>query len=455
MLRYRAKALGRRLAGGSVLARVALLVVLALALVAIWLGVDALAVADLAGPTPAARETAVRERTFWLTTLAAFIFAYSTFEVFFRASDTRLVGSLPIRGRTRYLDLMSRAALLHAPLFLPLGAYGAALAVRGAPDAGVYSVLVAAVVFVVGIPLCVWLHLLAGHSLLSDASPIKRQLAGGVVADEAALLVYAPAVGLLGTLLLGIAADFAFRDAVLRGRAGVLAPVLGGGLAIAVLAVVKSMTLCDRSLHLIMPRFSEFDVPPPFRDDGVRRRVPGERFAGLLPLAARPFFFRDLRQLRRRFRLDRILLWVYVAATLRLDLADDAPATLVTHLVVLGLFTGVFLGSAFRLRGRELASPWLDRALPTDPRGALIGRLAADAVLPGGALLATTLAPAVAGDAGLAAATFGLGLALVALLLGASHVIAARAFPDRVLAAATAWRGLLLALTGAVLWQLP
>lgn len=433
----------------------ALLLVFGLALAAIWLGVDALAAADLLSPDPAARETAIRERTFWLTTLAALIFAYSTFEVFFRASDTRLVGTLPIRGRTRYLDLMSRAALLHAPLFLPLAAYGAALAVRGAGEAGLYSVLVSAVVFVVGIPLCVWLHLLAGHSLLSDASPLKRQLSGGVVADEAALLVYAPAVGLLGTLLLGIAADFALRDAIIRGRGGVLAPVLAGGLGIAALAVAKSMSLCDRSLHLIMPRFAEFDVPPPFRDDGVRRRVPGEGVARLLPVKARPFFLRDLRQLRRRFRLDRILLWVYAAVLLRLDLGGDAPASLAGHLVALGLFAGVFLGSAFRLRGRELASPWLDRALPSDPRGALWGRVAADALLPAWALLITAIAPALTGDVALAAAVLGLGLALVSALLAGSHALAARAFPDRVLAAAAAWRGLLLAATGAVLWQLP
>ena len=46
-------------------------------------------------------------------------------------------------------------------------------------------------------------------------------------------------------------------------------------------------------------------------------------------------------------------------------------------------------------------------------------------------------------------------LALVAALLTVSHLLAARAFPDRVLAAAAIWRGLLLAATGAVLWQLP
>ncbi|PKN58708.1 MAG: hypothetical protein CVU56_04530 [Deltaproteobacteria bacterium HGW-Deltaproteobacteria-14] len=452
---YRSKALGRRLAGGSWLARVALLAVLALVLGALWLGVDALAAADLASPDPASRESAVRERTFWLTTLAALIFAYSTFEVFFRASDTRLIGSLPIRGRTRYLDLMSRAALLHAPLFVPLAAYGAALAARGAGAAGVYAVLVAAVVFVVGIPLCVWLHLLAGRSLLSDASALKRQLAGGVVADEAALLVYAPAVGLLGTLVLGIVADFALRDALLRGRAGILAPVLAGGAGVAAFAIAKAMSLCDQSLHLIMPRFAEFDVPPPFRDDGVRRKVPGERLGRLLPVTARPYFLRDLRQLRRRYRLDRILLWVYGAALLRLDLGGHAPASLAAHLVALGLIVGVFLSSAFRLRGRELASPWLDQALPTDPRAAPLGRLAADAILPTWALVVTAAAPLFTGDLALAAASLGLGLPLVAALLAASHAVAARAFPDRVLAAAALWRGLLLAATGAVLWQLP
>lgn len=347
---------------------------------------------------------------------------------------------------------MSRAALLHLPLLLPLCGYGLALALRGAPAAGAYAASLFTLVFVVGIPLCVWLHLLAGRTLLTDASALKRYLAGGVIADEAALLVYAPAVGLLGTLLLAIAGDFALRDAVLRGRADLALPFALAALALAALAIFKSRALCDRDLHRILPRFAEFDVPPPFRDDGVRRVVPGERLAPALPAAARPMFLRDLRQLRRRYRLDRVLLWLYAAALLRMDLADDAPAPLASHLVALAALVGLALAPAFRLAGRTLASPWLERSFPVDAAGARVGRLAASSIYPLWALLITAVVPLVAGAPALAAAALGLGLPLVAALLLASQALAALAYPDRVFAAATAWRALVIALLGGALW---
>ncbi len=419
----------------------------------LWLGLDSFGATD-AALSSRLRDIAVRERVFWLAALASLVFAYTTFEIFFRARDTRLIGVLPIRGRTRYLDLLARSALAHLPLALPVAMYGLSLLRHDATTEGQYALVMTAVVFIVGIPLCSWLHLLAGRSLLSDTSALKRQLAAGVVADEAALLVYAPAVGLLATLAATVAAELALHEGILRGRPGMILPVGAGALAIAAVAIVKGMSLCDKTLHLIMPRFAEVDVPPPFRDDGVRQHVPGEGLASRLPAAARPYFLRDLRQLRRRFRLDRILLWIYGGALLQLNLGGDAPAPLAANLAALALFVAALVGSAFRVRGRELASPWLDRALPHDRRAAAIGRLAADAIYPLWAVALTALCVAIAGGLASAAATLGLGLALCAALLGASHGLSAAAFPDRILAAAAAWRGLVIALLGVVLWQL-
>jgi len=453
LLAYRLRALSRRATEGALWARLIAVILIGLALVGVWLGMGSLAASDAAlGPL---RDEAVRDRTFTFCALAALIFAYSTFEVFFRAGDARLVGTLPIRGRTRYVDLMARAVLTHLPLWLPLGAYAAGLACAGAPGPGLYVALVSGAVFGAGLPICVWLHLLAGRSLLTPSSALRRQLAGGVIDPEAGFLLYAPALGLLATLLGGVALDIALNEGILKGRDELVAPTLVVVGLVAVVALFRGAAVADAALHRIMPRFSEVDVPPPFRDDGVRRHVPGERLAGRLPARLRPYFLRDLRQIRRRHRLDRLLLWAYLGVSIVLGLGRPAAelASLPGYLAALTAFVGLLLGSAFRLHGAELASPSLEQTLPQDALAARRARLLADAIYPLGAVLATAAGVAATGGFLAAALVLPLGVALVAVLLGLSQLLARRAYPDRVLMAALAWRTLLIALVGVALWQ--
>ena len=387
-------------------------------------------------------ETLVRDQVFWLGTLAALIYSYTTFEVFFRAPDARFLATLPLSGAHRFDDLFARAVVMHLPLVFPAVAYAAALflsPLAGAAQAGLYTLIVGLVQFAVGLCLAIVLHLSAGRSLLSKGTEIRKLLAGMSVPDDAALLVYAPALGLFGTLVLGIFIDLAFRDAIFRGKATMLVPVLLVSLAAAVFAVVRARKIAQESLHLILPRFSEVDVPPPYREDGVSKSVPGERLARFLPPSASPYFMRDLRQLRRRHRLDRVLLWVFAGAVLKL--VHDVPAVrspVVPALLALALMQGVFIVSAFRLRG-ELASRWLDLTLPRHPADELRGRLLATAHHPLVALLVATLMTLTTGNVVAALVVLGAGLVLTIGLVLASHAIASLG-SERPGLTATLWR---------------
>ncbi|MCB9728477.1 MAG: hypothetical protein H6744_03925 [Deltaproteobacteria bacterium] len=459
LLRYRLRALSRRAAwvGRGPSAAVALLVVLGAA--ALAAGIDRGVAGDLTLTDPLARAAAVRDRSFWYLVLATLIFSYTTFETFFRAPDTRFVARLPIRGRTRWLDLALRTVALHLPLLLPGIALAASLVLRGAPILAVHTAMTHGLVFTVGLATCARLHLLAGRSLLGEATPFRHALAGGLVADDAAFLLYSPAAGLTATLLATVLLD------VLVARALGLesqppSPALAAGLTFGVLAATAALIRAsardaDRVLPFVIPRFAELDVPPPYREDGLPAGTPGEGLARWLPGSARPYFLRDLRQLRRRHRLDRVLLWLFGAWLARAVAADagaSSGAGVTVSLSGLAILTGVFLVSSFRLRGAELAAPALDATLPHDRRGALIGELTACLVHPAwGVLLA---AAAVAWAHGLTAALITLGLgALVALGLTGLARLAATLTSGRVDAMAIAWRAAVVFGTALVTWS--
>lgn len=419
-----------------------MLLVALVAIGALWLLGKTLVASSVASLGGGVDETLVRDQVFWLGTLAALVYSYTSFEVFFRAPDARFLATLPLSGANRFDDLFARALVMHLPLVFPALAYATALflsPLAGASQAGLYTLVVGLTQFAVGLCLAIVLHLYAGRSLLSKGTEIRKLLAGMSVPDDAALLVYAPALGLFGTLVLGIFIDLAFRNAVFRGNGTMLVPVLLVSLAVAVFAVVRARRIARESLHLILPRFGEVDVPPPYREDGVSKSVPGERLAALLPAPARPYFMRDLRQLRRRHRLDRILLWVFAGAVLKL--AHDVPAIrspVVPVLLALALMQGVFIVSAFRLRG-ELASRWLDLTLPRDPGDELRGRLLATAHHPLVALLVATVMTATTGQLVAALLVLGLGLALTLGLVVLAHGVAALG-AERPGLTATLWR---------------
>ncbi|HRE92037.1 MAG TPA: hypothetical protein PK095_23175, partial [Myxococcota bacterium] len=277
LLRFRVRSLRRRLSGP-----VGLVVGL------LGLGLMALLVFT-GGPSIAAgdrTELQVRDSAFWFSTLSALVLSYTTFEVFFRAADQKAVAALPIPPATRYWDLFIRAVALHLPLLLLPLAYAYGLHDAGQSTSAAFAATYGLAMFVVGLPLAIAIHLWAGKSLLTPGSDLRKILAGAAVSSDAAVLVYAPALALLIILVLGIFLDLFLRDALLRGQTQLLLPVLLGALGVALLSVRAGHRLAVSSLLKILPRFSEVDVPPPYREDGIRRHVPGERLARLLPADA-------------------------------------------------------------------------------------------------------------------------------------------------------------------------
>jgi len=225
--------------------------------------------------------------------------------------------------------------------------------------------------------------------------------------------------------------------------------VLGGSVVLAVLAFRAARSIAESSLHRILPRFTEVDVPPPYREDGIRRHVPGEWFARWLPTGAVPFFQRDIRQLRRRYRLDRILLFAYAAIVVKT--VHDVPiggSVLVTALTALVIMNGVLITSAFRLAG-ELAAGSLERTLPTNTSMERVGRLAASALHPMFAVILTVVAVASTGDLSATLLVVPIGLLASAGLVVLSHLLANLVPRDgahsRVTLLATLWRLLVCA----------
>jgi hypothetical protein len=125
-------------------------------------------------------------------------------------------------------------------------------------------------------------------------------------------------------------------------------------------------------------------------------------------------FLRDLLQLRRRHRLDRILLWVFAALVLRAGLTgDSAGEALVWELLTLYVtFVGLFWTNAFRLQGQELSSPWLQRTLPLRGTPRHTAGLLVDLTYPAWALLWVTASALVAQRWEHAAAVLAIGSAI-------------------------------------------
>jgi hypothetical protein len=445
-LQYRTRRLRRRLWPRLALAPLVLLV----GLVGLVLGLLTLG-RQLAGDGPVTPES-VTNTVFWLGILQALIYCYSTFEIIFRAPDQRFLAPLPLRGGRRFDELMIVALAAHLPLLLAALAYALALSDRGAGPLAAFAFAYPALTLILGIPVAMALHMLAGRSMLSPASPLKKMLAGAVVDDEAALLVYAPALGLLVIAVAGIFLELILRTALLAGDTSTALGLGGGVLVLGALAWRAGRRLADADLHRMLPRFSEADVPPPFRDDGVARHLPGASFARALPAPARPYFLRDLRQLRRRYRLDRILL--FLAPLLGWKVATDTGGTVAPLVAAHGVLVVVAFTSAFRLVGPELAAPGLERSLPIRAGDLARGRLAALALHPLQATLAFSLGALVAAPPEVAALSLAIGLAFslawVALTFlitrarraGATELTGTTALATRTLAiAALAWLG--------------
>lgn len=447
LVSFRARSLRRRATHLGSWAGLALAALIALGLGALALAIDRGVATLLTLPDREAAVSQLRERSFWYLVGASLIFSYTTFETLFRAPDTRFVARLPVPGRTRWLDLSLRSLAVHLPLLFPGLALATSLLLRGAPALAAHAALLHMLIFTVGLSASARLHLLAGRSLLGEPTPFRHALAGGLVSDDAAFLLYSPAAGLTVSLLAAVVLDVLLAGSLGLGDSPA-SPALTASLvliplAAAALLLHRSARDADRVLPFVIPRFAELDVAPPYREDGLPAQTAGQALARHLPARARPYFLNNLHQLRRRHRLDRVLLWLFAAWLLRAVVFTrdglSAAALALNALVPLAILTGVFLVSAFRLRGPELAAPALHATLPLDRAAARLGELAASLLHPAWAALTASAAVAVAAGPLAGLATLALAALLVSALTVAARALAALA-PHHVAAMAVAWR---------------
>jgi len=439
LLRYRVTALGRRLAGPRT-ASGALVWLLALgAAAATTWAVSRWAIGDLADEAGFARS--LGDRVFWLSALPVLIFAYTTFEVIFRAPDGAFVAVLPLDGRLRWVDLQVRAYVVHAPLLVPALAYAGTLLWHGHDLAALRVASVAGAATMLGVALCSRIHLMAGRSMLRESTALSRSLSGALVDDEAALILYAPAGGLGLTLVLVVFLDvLAARACATGGDPTTLLLTLAGLLGATVWIVARAASEASGCLPLIISRFREIDTPLPYRDDGLPEQTPGEGLAGTWPAQVQALFLRDLRQLRRRYRLDRILLWLFAALALRAGVEARGGAAVTYELLWLYVaFVGLFWTNAFRVHGPELASPWLGRTLPLRARPMHHASLAIDLLYPMWALLWAVAAALVAAQWSQAALVAALGSGIAVTGAALSRTLA-RMATQHSTAASVAWR---------------
>jgi hypothetical protein len=430
----------RRLALVPLPYRALLLATVGAALFGVWQGAQALAEGAAGAADPA---RAVRDHLFWLNVLQRFVFAYTTFEVLFRASDAAFLGTLPFDGGRRYRTLLLRALLWHLPLAVPVWAYAAALSRAGLD--GSLAALDGALAYASGVPICAAIHVAAGRSLCRDPTRLRRMLAGGVVPEDVAMLLYSPAAGLGTCLGIGMLTE------VLEAKGAILASI-ALALGAAAFATWHAQRTARAELGAIAARFGEAEIPPPYREDGLPARTPGAWLVRLLPISWRATFLRDLRQLRRRHRLDRVLVAIFAVVTSWLNLRDGSGMGVLENLALSWSYGFLFLTSAFRLRGPELGSLWLD-TIPAGSLPAAAGRMAADALAPLEVVVLGSLAAGLGAGPGVALQVLAPGILGVALALGVTHALAALAGRDRAFWMAAAWRGAVVFGAGVLVWR--
>lgn len=433
----RCRAWTRRGTGGGALSGfIALVLAGSAVLASVWLARDW--AIEAASDVPR-----VRGHLFWLAVLETFVFAYTTFEVSFRAEDRRFIGLLPITGTARWIDLSARNLLVHLPLLAPALGYAWGLRAAGAEELATYALALIVGTYALGIPLSGWLHLKAGLSLLAPPGAGRKMLAGATVPAEAALLLYTPALGLAGTLVGVLVMDGALRGALLRSDGSMIPTalgVLGASTALGLFLVFRASQEASGTLHRVAARFAEVDVPGPYREDGLPERCPGMGWRRVMPAGSGPFFERDLKQLKRRYRLDRILIWLTGLWALRIGwLTTDLPEAQHDLLVLGGFATLLACHGPVSTEGRQLGSRWLRNALPNPLAPRALGSWMAFFTSALWVWVWVSVAMGVAGGAEAGLWMAGVGLAASLGIWATAFVIGRLASPDRLGAYGLVW----------------
>ena len=390
--------------------------------------------------------------SFWCMAVAAMVLGYGSFETMYRNPAARRLGPLPVSPAALYVWTALRVLRKHAPLLLLPALTGASLLVHGRLGVWLVGLGDVAAVVLFGGALAIYAHLVAGRSMLGEATPLKGLLAHGFGPPETAFLFYSPAAALAGAMSVGLLTDLALRTAVDRGVMGPLGVVVGLCAAAAAWALWRGQGLFVRDHHRIVPRFLEAEILPPWREGDLPRRYLGDRLEQHLPATLRPIYRRDLRQYRRRFRAVPVALGLAAVALVVFGATAQAePGAAVRITLVAGALGVLLFSPVVRAAGAEIGTPFDLRALPVRRADAIRSQWLLAAMEWGPLALAAAMG-ALAG--GLGAWALGPLLGVLAIF-GASQAVlipaAIRRAPD-VGRVAWAARGGALVLLGLVQW---
>jgi hypothetical protein len=336
---------------------------------------------------------AVRAATFWFNTAAALVYSFTVFEGIYRSRGQRLRVVLPVDPAQWFQATALAALLAHAPLLLLALCLFAPLLTSAEPALFGFAIASVGLVFAAGLPFALALHLKAGQSLLAGPTALKASLTQGLVAAEAALLFYAPALALAGILVVSLGIEVLLRLWWEVQGPAPLGIAIGASLAVAVASLRAGRAAFDGSFATVLARFWETEIVSPFADDHLPRPpwalglLDGTRCAAL--------FRRDLVQLRRRHRLDGALTALAAVATGLAAARTTSPPGWQDPWLVLVLALLTVLDPAGRLAGPELENRWTLRTLPLSSWAPLVSKLAAAGVVQAPAIALGAVAAAL------------------------------------------------------------
>jgi hypothetical protein len=319
-----------------------------------------------AGPAdPRAFADALFERSFWLNALLAFVMGFTTFELLFRSEAGQRLEALPVAGDALFADRLLALVALHLPLLVGALLFAAPLWPRD-PALFAYAALVHGATWLVCLGVGTWLHVLAGRSLLGGSSVARDFLGGGYQLNESAFLLYSPGATFAFALFAAIPVGLFARPLALGGPPGLPLGTLAAVVALCGLALARAARVYGRGWRFIRARFTEAEILPPWREHDLPRRVPGAFAERWLPPPLRGLYHKDLLQLRRRHRIDLLLLLVAAIGVVLFHLRTAQSGVVLFYwdgaLLLLGV--GALLTPVYKLAGDELEPPGFLRALP-------------------------------------------------------------------------------------------
>jgi hypothetical protein len=324
-------------------------------------------------PTQSAGLSArIENWSFWCSTTAALVFGYTSFELLYRDAVSFRLARLPVNPSSLFIFKSAKLYRAHLPLILLPATTGVTLLWSGHTQEYLVAVAVTSSVLVWGLATSIWVHMLAGRSLIRGASDFKGYLLQGMGPPETAFLFYSPGLALVIALSMGLFTELSLRTGLEKGIWKPLIVLAGGFTVAAIWCFLHARRIFMAHQHQIEPRFRDAEVLPPWREGELPRTYLGQGLAALLPGSLAPIWHRLIVQYRRRFRIA-IALQVVSAAALGIYILSTAQSLGgIERIAVVAITIGVLvLLPSFRACSGELGQRFDYRALPISRRAVI------------------------------------------------------------------------------------